>query len=74
MYIEFVEKCIFNIEKILTELVFIAILLFITFINSEKQIFLLNRISPKFLIANEILEFKSSSKFIKKKEEFINIP
>ena len=43
-------------EKISIEEVLIEILLLISNINSEKQIFLLNKFSPKFQIARDILE------------------
>ena len=48
-----------SIEKIFKEFVSIEIVLFIVVINSEKQIFLLNKDSPRFQIANDILELKS---------------
>ena len=63
-----------SIVKILIEEEEMEILVFIVFINSEKQIFLLNKFSPKFLIAKEILEFKSNNKSNKKNEKFIKIP
>ena len=48
-------------EKISIEEVSTEILVFMFKINSEKQIFLLNKSSPKFLIAKEILENKSKN-------------
>ena len=52
----------------------IAILLFIIKISSEKQMFLLNKISPIFLIAKVIIDNKSKICSIKKKEKFIIVP
>ena len=43
-------------EKTSTEVVFTEILELIVKINSEKQISLLNKFSPKFLIARVIFE------------------
>lgn len=61
-------------EKISIELVSIEILVFIVEINSEKQIFLLNKFSPRDLIARETLEFKSKINSNIEKEKFIAIP
>ena len=63
-----------SIEKILIEVVSIEILELILLINSEKQIELPKRFSPKFLIAKEILKFKSKICYIIKNEKFIKIP
>ena len=57
-----------------TDEVLVEILLLISNISSEKQIFLLNRFSPKFLIAKETLEKISKNCDNKKYEQFIQIP
>ena len=56
------------------EFVSIAMLVFIVVINSEKQIFLLNKLSPTFLIAKDIFELMSRMFSIIKKEKFMAIP
>lgn len=61
-------------EKISIEDVLTEILVFIFEINSEKQIFFLNKSSPKFLIAKDTLENKSKNCDNKKYEKFIQIP
>ena len=61
-------------ENISREEESIEILLFISKINSEKQIFLWNRDSPIPLIAREILETKFKICSIKKYEKLIQIP
>ena len=48
------------------EELFIDIVVLISEINCEKQIFLLNNVSPKFLIYKEKFENKSKKKEIKK--------
>ena len=63
-----------SMEKILREFVSIAILVLIVLINSEKQIFLLNKFDPKALIASDTLEFKLRIISKRKKEKFIQIP
>ena len=60
--------------KISIEDVSIEIFELIFKINSEKQIFLLNKFSPKSLIAKEILENISKNWPNKKYEKFIQIP
>lgn len=61
-------------ENMSIDEVFTEIFVFISKINSEKQIFLLNKSSPKFLIAKEILEKISKNCDNKKYEKFIQIP
>ena len=63
-----------SIEKISKDELLIDILLFIVKISSEKQIFLLNKFSPKVLIDSEILKIKSKNSDNKKYEQFIQIP
>ena len=53
-------------EKISIEEVFTEIFVFMFKISSEKQIFLLNKFSPKFLIAKEIFEKISKNSCNKK--------
>ena len=61
-------------EKISIEFEFIEILEFILIINSEKQMELLKRFSPRVLIDKEILEIKSKNNVKIENEKFINIP
>ena len=61
-------------EKISREEESIEILLFISKISSEKQIFLWNKSSPIPLIASEILDKKSKISPTKKYEKLIQIP
>ena len=61
-------------EKISREEESIEILLFISKISSEKQIFLWNKSSPIPLIAREILDKRSKISPTKKYEKLIQIP
>lgn len=63
-----------SIEKISIEFELMDIFVLIVFISPENDICFPKRFSPKVLIANEILEFKSKIIVIIKNEKFIKIP
>ena len=71
---ESVDFIIPSSEKIFNEVESIDIVEFIVFISVEKQIWVLNRVSPKFLIDSVIVENKDRNSSSMKYEKFIHVP
>lgn len=72
--IERVDFIIPSNEKTFNETVSIDIVEFIVLINVEKQISVLNRVSPRLLIDSVIVENKDKNCSNIKYEKFIHVP